>query len=147
MYNVMPLAERLDRTFDQPRFYTVALVLFALMTLATAILGVYGVQAYAVERRTAEFGVRRALGASEGHIVRLVLGRAFWLAAAGTVIGVPLAATGVGLLRTMLFGVQPLDPSTFVAVPIVVLLVVLGASWQPARRALRVDPASALRYE
>jgi predicted permease len=147
MYNVMPLAERLDRTFDQPRFYTVALVLFALMTLATAILGVYGVQAYAVERRTAEFGVRRALGAGEGHIVRLVLGRAFWLAAAGTVIGVPLAATGVGLLRTMLFGVQPLDPSTFVAVPIVVLLVVLGASWQPARRALRVDPASALRYE
>jgi predicted permease len=147
MFNVMPLAERLDRTFDQPRFYTVALVLFALMTLATAILGVYGVQAYAVERRTAEFGVRRALGAGEGHIVRLVLGRAFWLAAAGTLIGVPLAATGVGLLRTMLFGVQPLDPATFVAVPIVVLFVVLGASWQPVRRALRVDPASALRCE
>jgi predicted permease len=147
MFNVMPLAERLDRTFDQPRFYAVTLVLFALMTLATAILGVYGVQAYAVQRRTAEFGVRRALGAGEGHIVRLVLGRAFRLAAAGTLIGVPLAATGVGLLRTMLFGVQPLDPATFVAVPIVVLLVVLGASWQPARRALRVDPASALRCE
>jgi len=147
MFNEMPLAERLDRTFDQPRFYTVALILFALMTLATAILGVYGVQAYAVERRTAEFGVRRALGAGEGHIVRLVLVRAFWLAAAGTVIGVPLAATGVGLLRTMLYGVQPLDPATFVAVPIVVLFVVLGASWQPARRALRVDPASALRCE
>jgi len=147
MFNALPLADRLDRTFAQPRFYTLALVLFALMTLATAILGVYGVQAYAVERRTAEFGVRRALGADESHIVALVMKRGFWLAAAGAAIGVPLAAIGVGLLRTMLFGVQPLDPATFVAVPLVVLVVVLGASWQPARRALRVDPASALRCE
>lgn len=147
IFNAMPLAERLDRTFDQPRFYTLALVLFALMTLATAVLGVYGVQAYAVERRTAEFGVRRALGADESHIVGLVMKRALLLAAAGAAVGIPLATAGVGLLRTMLFGVQPVDPATFVAVPVIMLALVLAASWQPARRALRIDPARALRCE
>jgi predicted permease len=147
LFNVMPLDERLDRTFDQPRFYTIALVLFALMTLVTALLGTYGVQAYAVEKRTAEFGVRRALGADEADIAAIVLKRALLLGAAGVAVGMPLAASGAGLLRAMLFGVRPLDPWTFGTVPIAVLLIVLAASWQPARRALRIDPAHALRSE
>ena len=147
LFNVMPLTERLDQTFDQPRFYAIALFLFAAMTLATAALGVYGVQAYAVQRRTAEFGVRRALGATERDIAALVLKRAVLLAAVGAALGLPLAASGAGLLQALLFGVQPLDPWTFAVVPLTVLLLVLGASWQPARQALRADPANALRCE
>jgi len=147
VFNVMPLAERLDRTFDQPRFYALALVLFAALTLGTAVLGLYGVQAYAVETRTAEFGIRRALGASEAHIVRLVVRGALGLGLAGLLLGLPLAAIGAGLMRSLLFGVRPTDASTFVGVSIVVVTVVIAASWQPARRALRVDPARALRAE
>jgi putative ABC transport system permease protein len=146
-FNIMPLSDRLDRTLDQPRFYTIALVLFALMTLGSAILGVYGLQAYAVERRTAEFGVRRALGATEGAILALVLKRALVLAAAGAAVGLPLAALGAGLMRALLFGVQPLDPATLAASPAAVFLLVLAASWQPARRAMRIDPARALRCD
>ena len=122
-------------------------MLFAVLALLTAVLGVYGVQAYAVEKRTAEFGVRRALGADARHLVGLVMKRALLLAIAGAAAGVPLAVSGAGLLRSMLFGVRPLDVPTFVIVPIAVLLFALAASWQPARRALRVDPARALKCE
>lgn len=147
IYNLMPLDERLSATFDGPRFYTIALALFAVLTVATAALGVYGVQAYAVERRRTEFGVRRALGARESDITRLVLTRALLLGLAGAAIGIPLAAAGAGLLETLLFGVRPIDPLTFAVVPVVVLLLSLAASWQPARRALRVDPSTALRCD
>jgi putative ABC transport system permease protein len=147
VFNVMPLTERLDRTFDQPRFYAVALALFAVLTLGTAVLGVYGVQAYAVEKRAAEFGLRRALGATESDIVRLVLRRALGLGLAGVLLGLPLAAAGAGLLRSLLFGVEARDVTTFIAVPVLVVAVVVAASWQPVRRALHIDPARALRSE
>lgn len=147
LFNAIPLADRLDRTFDQPRFYTLALLLFAALTIVTAVLGVYGVQAYTVERRRGEFGVRRALGADERHILAFVLRRAASLAVIGLSIGLPLAALGVRLLQTLLFGVRPLDPTTFVLAAGSTLVLVLGASWQPARRALAVDPAEALKSE
>lgn len=147
IFNIMPLSERLDRTFDQPRFFTLALLLFAALTVATAVLGVYGVQAYTVERRRGEFGVRRALGADERHILTFVLRRAAALAIAGLATGLPLAALGVGLLQTLLFGIRPLDPLTFVLAAGGTFVLVIAASWQPARRALAIDPAEALRSE
>jgi ABC-type antimicrobial peptide transport system permease subunit len=105
------------------------------------------VLAYAVERRRIEFGVRRALGAGEGQIRWLVVGQALMLSGIGLTIGLIVAASGAGVMRSLLFGVRPLDPITFVAAAGLVVLVATAAAWHPARRALRVDPAEALRME
>jgi predicted permease len=147
MFNAVPLRDRLARTFAQPRFYAVVLTLFAALALTTAVLGIYGVLAYAVERRRVEFGVRRALGADERHVIALVLRRAMTIAVAGIGVGLIAAASGAGLLQSMLFGVRPLDPATFAAVAIGVLGVAAAAAWLPARRAVRVEPSIALRSE
>lgn len=147
VFNAVPLRDRLNRTFAQPRFYAIVLALFAALALTTAVLGIYGVLAYSVERRRMEFGVRRALGADERHIVGLVLRRALSIAAAGIGVGLVVAASGAGLLRSLLFGVRPVDPLTFAAVAIAVLVIVAIAAWQPAVRALRIDPAVALRQD
>jgi len=147
IYNIERMDARLGRTFAQPRFYTVTLVLFASLALVTAVLGLYGVLSYAVERRRREFGVRRALGADERRIVLLVGRRALGLAIAGLVIGLAGATVGTQLLSAVLFGVQPLDPASYLAAIVIVGLVVVTASWTPARRALRIDPARALRVD
>jgi putative ABC transport system permease protein len=147
IYNIERMDDRLGRTFAQPRFYTVTLVLFASLALVTAILGLYGVLSYAVERRRREFGVRRALGADERRIVLLVGRRALGLALAGLVIGLAGATLGAQWLRAVLFGVQPLDPASYLAAIAIVFLVVVTASWTPVRRALRIDPARALRVD
>jgi predicted permease len=147
IYNVERLDVRLSRTFAQPRFYTIALTLFAALAVATAVLGLYGVIAYAVERRRIEFGIRRALGAGERHILRLATGRAALLAGIGAAAGSVIAATTAGWLRATLFGIHPLDPAAYGSAIALVAAVVLAASWIPARRALQVDPARALRVE
>lgn len=147
MFNASPLADRFHHTFDEPRFYAIALALFAALALTTAVLGVYGVLAYAVERRRTELSVRRALGASESHVVGLVMRRSLRLAGAGITLGLAGAAAGSGLLQALLFGVGPLDPVSFAGAAAAVLVVVAVASLQPVRRALRVAPAEALRAE
>jgi ABC-type antimicrobial peptide transport system permease subunit len=147
VYNVERLDVRLGRTFAQPRFYTVTVVLFASLALVTAVLGLYGVLSYAVERRRREFGVRRALGADERRIVLLVGRRALALALTGLGLGLAGATIGAHLLRAVLFGVEPLDPASYLVAIAIVFLVVVIASWTPARRALRIDPARALRVD
>lgn len=147
VHNVERLDVRLGRTFAQPRFYALALTLFAGLAVATAVLGLYGVLAYAVERRRVEFGIRRALGAGERHILRLATGRAALLGTLGVVAGVIAAGSIAGLLRATLFGIHPLDPASYAGAVGLVALVVMIASWLPARRALHVDPARALRVE
>ena len=147
IHNVERLDVRLGRTLAQPRFYTIALALFAALAVATAVLGLYGVIAYAIERRRLEFGIRRALGAGESHIVRLAAGRAAVLAAIGVAAGSVIAATIAGWLRATLFGIHPLDPASYGSAAALVAVVVLAASWAPARRALQVDPARTLRVE
>jgi ABC-type antimicrobial peptide transport system permease subunit len=94
-----------------------------------------------------EFGVRRALGATEGAILALVLKRSVLLAMLGAAVGLPLAAAGAGVMGALLFGVRPLDRATLVAAPAAVFLLVLAASWQPARCGMRIDPARALRRD
>jgi ABC-type antimicrobial peptide transport system permease subunit len=149
VFNVEPLTTRLGRTFAQPRFYaiTLGLGLFAALALSTALLGLYGALTYAVERRHLEFGIRRALGADERRIVWLVTRSAAALAGSGLVIGLGGAAIIARLLRAVLFGVQPSDSVSYLAAVLLIAIVVIAASWRPARRALQIDPARALRVE
>lgn len=132
-----------------PRFYTVILGLFAGVALALAALGVYGVVSFIVSARTHEIGIRMALGAKSGDVLRATLREGAALAAVGAGLGLlcSLAAVRVLARTDLLFRVKPTDPLTFACVPVVLFLTVLIASYAPARRAARVDPAIALRNE
>jgi putative ABC transport system permease protein len=118
-----------------------------LIGLLLASVGVYGVLSYSVSQRTQEVGVRMALGATRGHVLRLVVGQGLWLALTGVAFGLGLAALGTPLARSLLYNVSPFDPFTFTAVSAFLLGVALLASFVPARRATRVDPVVALRGE
>jgi putative ABC transport system permease protein len=131
----------------QPRFRTVILAAFSLLALVMASIGIYGVMNYLVVQRTREFGIRLSVGATRRDVLRLVLGRAAALIVAGTGVGLAGAVLLVRFIEKLLFGTTPLDPFTFVAVPILLASVALAASYIPARRATRIDPMVALRYE
>jgi predicted permease len=130
-----------------PRFRTQLLGIFAGLALCLALAGVYGVMSYVVGQRSNEFGLRMALGASQGDVLRLVLRQALWLAGLGIIIGLAGSAVATQLLTTMLFGVTATDPLTYGAVIALLVFAALAASYIPARRATRVDPMMALRYE
>jgi putative ABC transport system permease protein len=130
-----------------PRFRTVLVSIFALVGLLLAAIGIYGVMAYAVAERTHELGVRIALGAERRDVVRLVLGEALVLAAAGIAAGVAGALAATRLIQSLLFGVTTTDAATFAGIGALLFATALVASWIPTRRALRVDPMVALRYE
>ena len=130
-----------------PRFRTFLFAVFAGLALCLAIAGVYGVMAYTVGQRSNEFGLRIALGASTGSVVRLVVGQGLALACIGLVLGLAASIACTRLLKAMLFEVQPNDQATFVAVATLLAIVALLACYIPARRATRVDPMVALRYE
>lgn len=131
----------------QPRFRTMILAAFSLLALVMASIGIYGVMNYLVIQRTREFGIRLSLGATPTDVLRLVLGRAAILIGAGTCLGLVASVLLVRLITKLLFGTAPLDPLTFAAVPVLLAAVALAASYIPARRATKVDPLVALRYE
>jgi len=131
----------------QPRFRTMMLAAFSLLALVMASIGIYGVMNYLVIQRTREFGIRLSMGATQTDVLRLVLGRAATLIGAGTCLGLVGSVMLVRLITKLLFGTAPLDPLTFAAVPVLLAAVALAASYIPARRATRVDPVVALRYE
>ena len=120
---------------------------FAVLALVLAMVGVFGVLAYTVEQRQREIGVRMALGATGGRVMRLVLRDIGWTIAAGAIAGMLLAAVSGRLIATFLFGVTPLDPLTFAIVPVVILLTALVAAAAPAWRASRINPVEAFRYD
>ena len=144
---VRALDEVLSSSVAQPRFAMVLLALFASVAIALAIVGIYGVIANGVSRRTREIGIRMALGAAGGHVVRLVVRQGMLMALAGVSVGVAAAWFATGLMSGLLYGVTPQDPATFLAVPATFVLVALAACLIPAARASRVRPANALRYE
>jgi putative ABC transport system permease protein len=141
------MEQRISDSVSPRRLNLVLFGMFAGLALVLASLGLYGVVAYAAGQRTQEFGIRVALGAQTGDVLRLVLGQGIRLAAAGVAIG--LAATLIlgRMLTTLLFGVQPTDPLTLAAVAVVMTAVAIAACWVPAHRATRVAPVDALRSE
>jgi putative ABC transport system permease protein len=131
----------------RPRFHLLLLGLFAVLALGLGAIGVYGVVSYLASRRTHEIGVRMALGAQAGDVLRMILKQGLRLALAGVVIGWLAALLLTPLMTHMLFGVAAADPLTFGLIPFVLLIVALAACWIPARHAARVDPMVALRAE
>ena len=129
------------------RFNSILLSLFAALALALAVAGVYGVFSYVVTQQTREIGVRMALGARPAQMMSRLLARAGLLAAAGAAIGVAGAWFLMTLLSRQLYGIQPRDPATFAAAAAALILVALCACAIPARRAMRIDPVTALRCE
>jgi putative ABC transport system permease protein len=134
-------------TLARPRALSLLIAAFAVMALLLAAVGVYGVMAYAVAQRTQEIGVRMALGASTEAVFRLVLRQAAVLVGGGIGLGLVVAAATAGLLRTQLFGIEPLDPWTFAGTATVLAAIALLASYVPARRGMRIDPIQALRAD
>jgi predicted permease len=147
VYDIRPMADYAAESINEARFVTLVLVMFAAVSLLLTLVGLYATLAYLVSRRTQEFGVRLALGASTHQIIRLVASEGVTLTTSGAAVGVIGAAATAHLLSSVLYGVTPLDSVTFVAVAAVIGIVALVASAVPAMRAAHVDPLVALRYE
>jgi len=145
--NVLLTETALANTIDAPRFSMALLIAFALIGLVLAAVGLAGVIGYEVTERTHEIGIRMALGARTENVRRLAMRHGLTPAIVGVVIGVGGALAATQLATSLLHGVAPRDPLTFVGVVGLLVLVALGASWLPARRATRVDPITALRAE
>jgi putative ABC transport system permease protein len=145
--SVYTMDQLVSSSLARPRFYATLLGIFAAVAGGLAVVGIYGVLAYAVTQRTHEIGIRMAIGARRGQVLSLVLRQAALLILIGSVLGLAGALTVTGYLTTMLFGLTPLDPLTFVGMSLLLVLVASVASYVPARRATKVDPLIALRHE
>jgi ABC-type antimicrobial peptide transport system permease subunit len=147
LYNVYLLTHYVSLSLQQPRDTATLVALFAVLAVTLTAVGLYGVIAYSVARRTREIGIRMALGARPSSLVRAVLGRGLVLSILGAAIGLPATIAMARLFRSLLFGVSPQEPLMLTAGAAVLIFVALAASYIPARRAARVDPLTTLRYQ
>lgn len=147
VFDIRTQTEQIDATLSHERLFATLTSGFGLLALILAAVGIYGVMAYAVARRTSEIGVRLALGAQSVQVLRMILREAAFLAAAGFTIGILASIVLTRYIRSMLYDLTPLDPVTLCGALVLLLLVVLAAGWLPARRASRLDPMVALRHE
>ena len=145
--SVQTMQEVAASTISQPRINTIVLSVFAGIALLLAAIGIYGVTSYAVSQRTREIGVRMALGAQRGAVLRLVVRQGMLPVAAGLVIGLVAAFAATRVMRSLLFEVDATDPLTFAAITVMLAGIALVASLLPAIRASRVDPVVAMRLE
>jgi putative ABC transport system permease protein len=147
IYRLSTMQQKISSTLERSHFDTFLLAIFASTALLLSSVGIYGVLSYMVAQRTRDIGIRMALGASQAQIVWDVLGFGVRLAGIGLAVGLAAALAATRLLSSLLYGVRPTDAVTFAAVSFILLVVALIASYLPARRATRVDPLVALRYE
>jgi ABC-type antimicrobial peptide transport system permease subunit len=145
--DITTLDAQIARTLQRERMLATLSVLFGAVALALSMLGLYGVMAYTVARRNNEIGVRIALGADRGRVLRMVLGDVGRVVAFGLVLGVAGALASGKLVKAFLFGLQPGEPAVFAAAALLLAVVALGAGLVPALRASRVDPVAALRED
>lgn len=147
VYVINAMQDLVDNSIAPRRFAAVILALFGALALLLAAAGIYGVASYSVSRRTQEIGLRMALGAQRGDVLRLIVGQGIRLTAIGIALGLAGALAATRALSSLLYGVGATDPATFVSVPLVLAAVGLAACYIPARRAAKVDPIAALRRE
>jgi ABC-type antimicrobial peptide transport system permease subunit len=144
---IRTVSSLIDSRLSDRRFTMTVLSMFAASALLLAVIGVYGIVAYAVSQRTREIGIRAALGAQRGSLVSLFVREGVRLAAMGLGVGIALAVAGTRLLQSMVYGVGVRDTATFAGVGAILVAVAAAASFIPARRAARVDPVVALRRD
>jgi putative ABC transport system permease protein len=147
LLDVETIEQTLDESLSAPRMGAELLGTFGLLALILAAIGTYGVMSYSVNQRTNEIGIRMALGAQPANVLRLILANGMAMVVAGVVIGLGLSMLLAKSLNSLLFGIGMFDPASFLSTAALLILVALGACWIPARRAMRVDPIVALRYE
>ena len=147
LFDVKTESEQIDRLLFQERLVARLSGFFGLLALVLACVGLYGLLSYEVSRRTREIGIRMALGAHPGNVLKLVLRQGIVLAIAGAAVGIGVALGVTRYLASMLYNVRASDPATLAGVAILLVLVALAACYIPARRATRVDPMVALRHE
>jgi len=145
--NIRPLSESISRALDNRRLTEILLAAFALLAMTLAAIGIYGVMSLYVSHRHREFGIRLAVGAEPGNLVRLVLAEGMTLALGGVVIGVGGALLGTRWVRTLLYEVSPTDPVVYASLAALLLAVAFASCYLPARRAAKSDPLVALRAE
>jgi predicted permease len=145
--NLRTMDQVVSDSLSRPRFTMLLLAFFGGTALILAAVGVYGVLAYGVAQRAREIGIRLALGAEPRRVRGQIVGEGLALAVAGLGIGIALALGGSRLLASQLYGIEPTDPPTYLAISLLLLGVAFLATWQPARRATRADPLGALRAE
>ncbi len=147
LFDIRTMGEVVSQSVAVPRFRGLLFSIFGLLSLFLAAVGIYGLTSYMVTQSTKEIGIRMALGAQTGEVMKLIIGRGLWLTLIGTGLGAAGAFGLTRLLRSLLFQVTMTDPLTFISVPVVLVAVTLVACWLPARRATKVDPMVALRCE
>jgi ABC-type antimicrobial peptide transport system permease subunit len=145
--NVETQVEEIDQTINQEIMFAKLCTAFAILALLIACVGLYGTMSYAVARRTAEIGIRMALGAQRGGVIWMVLKQVFALAIVGLAIGLPVALATSKLVESFLFGMKPDDPLAITAAVAVLIAAAVLAGYAPARRASKIDPMVALRHE
>jgi putative ABC transport system permease protein len=142
---IQTVDDLMDSSRAQPRFLMMLVGIFSATALVLALIGIYGVLSYSVAKRKLDFGIRLALGAGRGDILRLVLRQGLTLASTGIAVGLVVAFVLAGFASSVLYKVRPHDPATFIFAPLVFLTIALLACYIPARRAFRSDPLEALK--
>jgi putative ABC transport system permease protein len=147
VFNVRTMEEIVAQSMSPRRFSMALLTVFAVVALLLASIGIYGMMSYAVAQRTREIGLRMTLGAQRGNVLRMIIGQGMKLALLGVGLGLVASIALTRTMKNLLFGVSATDPLTFASVTILLALIALLACYIPARRATKIDPMEALRYE